>query len=196
MNHSPNPLALLISLIGVGVSPAVQARVDEPRVGAPVSLPGVNCTEAAAALLPACGDGLGLSWQQSYGAVHGVGPGSLRRATPPQTQALADAPGVLAEPGVNVDEPTVERVEVIPVTDAATASARFDRMMASLAAVLTDAPLPAAPATAEPTVCRYATNHRPALLVRREVTSVSLVRSAHNARSDRCARLDTSLDMR
>ena len=156
MNHSPNPLALLISLIGVGVSPAVQARVDEPRVGAPVSLPGVNCTEAAAALLPACGEGLGLSWQPSYGAIHGVGPGSLRRATPPQTQALAlaDAPGVLAEPGVDVDEPTVERVEVIPVTDAATASARFDRMMASLVAVLTDAPLPAAPATAEPTVAR------------------------------------------
>ena len=154
MNHSPTPLALLISLIGVGVSPAVQARVDEPRTGAPVSLPGLRCTEAAAALLPACGYGLGASWQRSYGAVHGVGPGSLRRAAPPQTQALADAPGELADPGVDVDEPTVERVEVIPVTDAATASARFDRMMVSLAAVLTDARPPAAPATTEPAVAR------------------------------------------
>ena len=154
MNHSPTPLALLISLIGVGVSPAVQARVDEPRTGAPVSLPGLRCTEAAAALLPACGDGLGASWQRSYGAVHGVGPGSLRRATPPPTQALADAAGVLVEPGVDVDEPTVERVEVIPVTDAATAAVRFDRMMVSLAAVLTDAPPPAAPAMTEPAVAR------------------------------------------
>lgn len=154
MNHSPTPLALLISLIGVGVSPAVQARVDEPRTGAPVSLPGLRCTEAAAALLPACGDGFGASWQRSYGAIHDVGPGSLRRATPPLTQALADAPGVLVEPSVDVDEPTVERVEVIPVTDAATAAVRFDRMMTSLAAVLTEAPPPAAPATTEPTVAR------------------------------------------
>lgn len=154
MNHQPKQLALLISLIGVGVSPCVQARVEEQQVGAPVSLPGIRCTEAEAASLPACGVGLGLSWPQSYSAVHGVGPGSLHRPTPHPTQALADAPRVLAEPSVNVDEPTVERIAMIPVTDAATASVRFDHMMASLAAVLTDAPPPATSAAAEPTVAR------------------------------------------
>ena len=154
VNHQPNPLALLISLIGVGVSPAVQARIGETPMGAPVSLPGLRCTEAAAALLPACGEGLGLSWQRSDAAIHGVGPGSLHRATTPPTQVSVVDPRALAEPGVDVDEPTVERIEVIPVTDAATASARFDRMMASLAAVLTDAPPPVALAPAEPTVAR------------------------------------------
>lgn len=149
MNHQPNPLALLISLIGVGVSPAVQARFAEPPVGAPVSLPGLRCPEAASTLLPACGEGLGPSWQRSYSAIHGIGPGSLRGAPPPLTQVPADAPRVQAEPSVEVDEPTVERVEVIPVTDAATASIRFDRMMSSLAAVLTDTP-PADSASAQP----------------------------------------------
>ena len=154
MNHPPKQLALLVSLIGVGVSPCVQARVEEHQVGTPVFLPGIRCSEAGAASLPPCGEGLGLSWQQRDGAVHGVGPGSLHRPTPHPTQALVNAPRVLIEPNVNVDEPTVERIEVIPVTDAATASAQFDRMMNSLAAVLTDTPPLAASAKAEPAVAR------------------------------------------
>ena len=154
MNHPPNQLALLISLIGVGLSPAVQARVDEPRVGAPMSLPGVSCTSAEATSLPGCDAFSDVIWRQSYRAIHGVGAGSLRRATAPLTQVLADAHRVLVEPSITVDEPTVERVEVIQLTDAATASVRFDHMMASLAAVLTDAPPQAVSAPAEPTVAR------------------------------------------
>ena len=75
MNHQPTQLALLISLIGVGVAPCANAssnpsaRLDErvidtfDTVHTTRPLPGVTCNELEAAMLPACGANTDLVWQ-------------------------------------------------------------------------------------------------------------------------------------
>ncbi|MEP7101600.1 MAG: hypothetical protein ABI781_13895 [Burkholderiales bacterium] len=71
MNHPPKQLALLISLIGGGISPYAQARIDEQRVDLAQTMPGLACTALEAAALPACataGD-RDLVWQPQRSAL-------------------------------------------------------------------------------------------------------------------------------
>jgi len=78
MHHQPKQLALLISLIGVGVSPYAQARVGEAPQGALPTLPGLACSEAEAAALPACGPASELVWAPQRSALDLSGtPGVL-----------------------------------------------------------------------------------------------------------------------
>ena len=66
MNHQPTQLALLISLIGVGVSPLAHAsaHLADPTAGGAVqSLPGVTCDEFDAAAVQTCGGLSELVWQ-------------------------------------------------------------------------------------------------------------------------------------
>ncbi|HWH84762.1 MAG TPA: hypothetical protein VNU71_21250 [Burkholderiaceae bacterium] len=63
MNHPPTQLALLISLIGAGVSPHANATSGNVTVGAGRALPGVSCDEReAAALQEACAGAADIVW--------------------------------------------------------------------------------------------------------------------------------------
>ncbi len=73
MNHQPTPVALLISLIGVGVAPCAHAgsspaaRLDGPVVDAigntTQPLPGTTCTQLEMVAMPACGASTDLVWE-------------------------------------------------------------------------------------------------------------------------------------
>jgi hypothetical protein len=78
VNHQPKQLALLISLIGIGVSPYAQARFQEQRVDLQRLLPGIGCNEADAAALPSCDSAPELVWQPQRSALDLSGtPGVL-----------------------------------------------------------------------------------------------------------------------
>ena len=71
IHHQPTQLALLISLIGIGIgvapgahaSATVSARFDDRAIDTMQPLAGVTCAELEAATLPACGANADLVWQ-------------------------------------------------------------------------------------------------------------------------------------
>ncbi len=73
MNHQPTQLALLISLIGVGlgVSPCANAsaRLEDREAGALQSLPEVTCDELEAATVQTCAGPADLVWQPTRSAL-------------------------------------------------------------------------------------------------------------------------------
>lgn len=71
MNHPPKQLALLISLIGGGISPYAQARLHEHRSDMAQAMPDVACTELDAIALPRCvaAEDRDLVWQPQRSAL-------------------------------------------------------------------------------------------------------------------------------
>ena len=104
MNHQPTQLALLISLIGVGVAPCANAssnpsaRLDGrvvDTIDVMQELPGVTCNELEAAALPACGANTDLAWQPPRNPLDRTATAGVRVL---YTTARDDtAPGEVAE---------------------------------------------------------------------------------------------------
>ncbi len=98
MNHQPKQLALLISLIGLGVSPYAQASVEVHVVDGLPSLLGMRCSEAGAAALPFCGKTPGLVWQAQRSPLDLSGtPGALVLYSAPRNGWSPAAAGDLGE---------------------------------------------------------------------------------------------------
>lgn len=98
MNHQPKQLALLISLIGLGVSPYAQASVEVHVVDGLPSLLGMRCGEAGAAALPFCGKTPELVWQAQRSPLDLSGtPGALVLYSAPRNGWSPAAAGDLGE---------------------------------------------------------------------------------------------------
>ena len=98
MNHQPKQLALLISLIGLGVSPYAQASVEVQVVDGLSSLLGMRCGEAGAPALSFCGKTPGLVWQAQRSALDLSGtPGALVLYSAPRAGWSPAADGDLGE---------------------------------------------------------------------------------------------------
>lgn len=97
MNLPPKRLALLISLIGGGISPYAQARIDDHHVDLAKNLPGIACTELEAVALPVCvaPDGRDLVWQPQRSALDFSGAAGvlILYGRPVDDWAPGEAPG-------------------------------------------------------------------------------------------------------